>query len=107
MGSSGAPVVAGHIDSGKIYEAHTQIKAIVEQYKDTKATVALITQRVKDNWVGKGRNEFEFQYETLIRKIDDFGDTLYEIYEALVNSEKAYRDLDDELRQDYTMSMQE
>lgn len=97
--------VKGNINSGTIYNTHTQIKALVESYKEVNLEVERITQTVCENWVGKGRNEFESQYNILIKKIDDFGDTLQEIYDALVDAEAQYEDTDDSIRQDYVMAM--
>ncbi len=97
--------VKGNINSGTIYNTHTQIKALVESYKEVNLEVERITQTVRENWVGKGRNEFESQYNILIKKIDDFGDTLQEIYDALVDAEAQYEDTDDSIRQDYVMAM--
>ncbi len=91
----------GSIETQKIYAAHRQIKEIVSAYKDVNAEVAKITQTIQENWVGKGRNEFESQYNLLIKKIDDFGDTLLDIYDALVDAEAEYETVDDELRQGF------
>lgn len=99
--SSSAKVVNGNIDSEKIYNTHQQIKAIVEAYKNVNADVAEITTAIKNDWVGEGRNEFEAQYNILIRKIDDFGDTLKDIYDALVQAEADYRTGDTELQSQY------
>lgn len=104
-----SPAVAIHsgtIDTEKFYNTHTQIKAIVESYKEINLKVAQITSEVNENWVGKGRNEFESQYKILIKKIDDFGETLQDIYEALVNAEMSFEDTDDDMRQDFVMAMQ-
>lgn len=99
-------VAAGTIDTKAIYDTHAQIKDIVLSYKDMNLKVSRITSEVRENWVGKGRNEFEAQYNFLIRKIEDFGDTLQEIYDALVEAEAAYEDQDDSIRQAYVMSME-
>lgn len=104
---SGNVICDGSIDTQKIYEAHSKIKLIVESYKEVNKEVAEITRKVEENWVGKGRNEFESQYNLLIRKIDDFGDTLKEIYDALVEAEAEYETSDDSLRQNFVMAMQE
>lgn len=96
----------GTIDTAKIYAAHRQIKEIVEAYKNVNREVALITNTIKENWVGEGRNEFESQYNLLIRKIDDFGDTLLDIYEALVEAEAEYETSDDGLRQEFVKAIQ-
>lgn len=96
----------GSIDTDKIYATHRQIKEIVSAYKNANADIAEITKTIKDNWVGEGRNEFESQYNLLIKKIDDFGDTLLDIYEALVDAETEYETSDDGLRQEFVKAIQ-
>lgn len=101
-----APVmVSGTINSQDIFETHTQIKAIVEAYRDVNSRVNSITSTVNENWVGKGQTEFESQYKILIKKIDDFGDTLKDIYDALVEAEAAYEQEDDNQRQNYVKAI--
>lgn len=103
----GNVISQGTVDTKRIYAAHTQIKSIVESYRTVNAEVFKITQAVKSNWVGKGCNEFESQYNLLIKKIDDFGDTLLDIYEGLVQAEADYEAADDSLRQQFVMAMEE
>ncbi len=91
-------VVSGTIETEKIQRAHETIKQLVSEYKDVNFKVEEITHQVKENWVGKGLNEFEHQYKTLIKKIDDFGDTLIDIYEALVQAQGEYDTADDNMR---------
>lgn len=98
-------IVSGTIETEKIQRAHETIKQLVSEYKDVNFKVEQITHQVKENWVGKGLNEFEHQYQTLIKKIDDFGDTLIDIYEALVQAQGEYDTADDKMRQTYKMSM--
>lgn len=98
-------VVSGTIETEKIQRAHETIKQLVSEYKDVNFKVEEITHQVKENWVGKGLNEFEHQYKTLIKKIDDFGDILIDIYEALVQAQGEYDTADDNMRQAYKMSM--
>lgn len=105
--SSGNVMCDGTIDTAKIYATHRQIKEIVESFKTVNKDVSSITMTIEENWVGKGRNEFESQYNLLIKKIEDFGDTLQDIYDALVEAEASYETADDELRQEFVMSMQE
>lgn len=108
MGKKDRAIICdGNIDTAKIYETHRQIKEIVEAYKEVNLEVSRITNKIKENWVGKGRNEFESQYNLLIKKIDDFGDTLTDIYEALVEAEAEYETSDDGLRQQFVMAIQE
>lgn len=95
----------GRIDTEAINEAHTAIKAIVEAYKTINYDVSTNTTNVKAEWVGKGLNEFEAQYNILISKIDDFREVLEEIYDALVDAEAQYEAADDELRQNFVQSI--
>lgn len=104
--SSGNVMCDGTINTEKIYDTHRQIKEIVESFKTVNRDVSQITTTIKENWVGKGRNEFESQYNLLIKKIEDFGDTLQDIYDALVEAEAEYETADDSLRQEFVMSMQ-
>lgn len=101
MGTKDNSVARGLIDTAKIYDTHRKIKALVDSYQGVNTEVRNITKMVKENWVGKGRNEFETQYNILIRKIDDFGDTLLDIYNALIEAEASYEDTDDKIRQDF------
>lgn len=105
-GNKGANICDGNIETAQIYEAHRQIKTIVDNYKKVNLEVSQITNTIKDNWVGKGRNEFESQYNLLIKKIDDFGDALLDIYEALVESEASYESADDSLRQEFVKALE-
>lgn len=106
MGKSKAAVmIDGTINSEDIYNTHTQIKKIVESFKEVNKEVSDITKKVNENWVGKGQTEFESQYNLLIKKIDDFGDTLQDIYDALVKAEAAYETQDDNLRKDFVKAV--
>ena len=106
MANNAGVIVTGSIDTEKINATHAQISKIVARYKEVNLEVAAITQKVKENWVGKGRNEFESQYNLLIKKIDDFGDTLQEIYEALVQAEADYETSDNDLKQSFKATME-
>lgn len=101
-----AIICDGNIETEKIYAAHRQIKEIVSSYKDANQEVSQITKKIKENWVGQGRNEFESQYNILIKKIDDFGDTLKDIYDALVQAEAEYETSDDGLRQEFVKAIE-
>jgi Uncharacterized protein conserved in bacteria len=103
--TAAAVICNGVINTSMIYDTHRQIKEIVESYKEVNLKVARITSEVNENWVGKGHNEFQSQYNLLIKKIDDFGDTLQDIYNALVEAEASYEDTDDDIRQDFAMAM--
>lgn len=99
-------ICSGNIDTEKIYNTHRQIKTIVESYKAVNLEVFEITNKINENWVGQGRNEFEAQYKLLISKIEDFGDTLQDIYDALVEAEAEYETSDDSLRQEFVKTIE-
>lgn len=99
--SEAAVMVDGTINSEDIYNTHSKIREIVEEYKNVNLRVSNITQTVNENWVGKGQTEFESQYKLLIKKIEDFGDALQDIYDALVKAEAAYEEQDDNLRKEF------
>lgn len=105
--SSGNAICEGNINTSLINNTHKQIKGLVKSYKEVNDKVSSITLEVNENWVGKGQTEFESQYNLLIKKIDDFGDTLQDVYEALVEAEASYEDVDDDIRQNFTMAMDE
>ena len=95
----------GTINTEDIYNTHRKLKEIVDEYKNINTKVSLITNSIDNNWVGKGASAFSTQYACLISKIDDFGDVLYDIYDALVKSEAEYESADDEIRKVYVKSM--
>ncbi|GGA79760.1 WXG100 family type VII secretion target [Ornithinibacillus halotolerans] len=99
-------IVKGTIEQERINQTHVQIKEIVDAYQETNQEVARITQNVKENWVGEGRDEFETQYKLLISKIDDFGDALRDVYDMLVEAEAQYATADDQIRQQFDMAME-
>ncbi len=93
-------MIDGTINTKPIKSAHETIKELVERYEAQKLEVTNATKIAKENWVGKGRNEFESQYDILISKVDDFGECLLEIYEALVMADAEYNQTDKILSQE-------
>lgn len=95
-------VVSGHIEEESIKAAIQEMQSIALSYREIQETVNKTTRTVQENWVGEGRNEFESQYEILIRKIEDFGDTLEEICDSLIETEAAYQEVDNQVGRSYT-----
>ena len=94
-------IVGGKIETSKLREAQTKVMSVVERYNAAQTEVDQITIQVKENWVGKGRNEFESQYNLLKQKLDDIGKTIKDINEALVNSLAEYEETDDGIRKEF------
>lgn len=96
--------MAGTINVEKIASARKYMYEILTSYKEIKLEVEQTTDKLKEDWIGKGRNEFESQYRLLISKVSDIGDSLQEMYEAILNAEVSYTETDDEIRQKIVMS---
>lgn len=105
--SKGTVIVNGTVDTEAIYNAHTQINEIVSSFKNVELEVNTITNKIKDNWVGTGRNAFQSQYNLLIKKVDDFGDALVDIYDALVDAESQYEESDLSIHNEFERAMEE
>ncbi len=98
-------MVNGTIDGKLISETHQQIKKLVDSFQEQKKEVTEITNRAKQNWVGEGKNEFEAQYDILISKVNDFGDSLVEIYDALVKADVEFQSVDEKLKAEYNSAV--
>ncbi len=98
--TSGGGVGSGTIDTQAIFDTHSKIKRIVENFTLLNFKVNQTTKNVNENWVGKGANEFQFQYKQIISKLDDYGDVIKDIYDALVRSEQNYEDGDLDIAND-------
>lgn len=92
---------SGQISEEAIREAIATIRQIADSYSEIQKAVNDASQQARENWIGKGRNAFQTQYSTLIRKIDDFGDTLSDIYNGLVDAAAAYVDTDTTVMQGF------
>jgi len=100
-----ADIRPGTINTGDINNAHRAMRSLITLYHEAQRDANDVTLSVRENWVGKARNEFESQYKLLIKKIDDFGDVIQELYDALVKAEKEYEDADLELHQQLEMAL--
>lgn len=85
------------IKTKAIRKTHKKIKEIVKEYAEINLQVATITAKVNENWVGKGHDEFQNQHRIWLRKIEDFGDTLKDLYDALVETEASYIETDEKI----------
>ena len=64
-----------------------------------------VTNSLLSTWDGDGKNQFETQYTLMKAKLDDISDTLYDIYDALVESETTYIDADESVAKEISASM--
>lgn len=62
------------------------------------------TNEVLRNWVGKGRNQFETQMNLMKKQLDDISEGLYDIYNALVDSEEGYIEEDEAIAKQFDLA---
>ena len=104
MGAS--KLTQGTIEMEYIVAARKQMYQMVHSFLDIKERINTTTEKVKSQWVGRGRDEFETQYKLLVAKIGDLGDSLDEMYNAVVDAEAADGGADEDMRQSMTMASQ-
>lgn len=97
----------GTIETEKIGAARAKMLEILNKFRTVQGDLDTTKKNLCEDWVGEGRNEFQTQYQLLISKVSDIGDSLDEMYNALVEAEASYGDTDSEIRQGVVMSFQE
>lgn len=97
----------GTIKTASIQAARETMLTIITRFMEVEKSVALTRQNLCEDWVGDGRNEFQTQYNLLVSKVSDIGESLKEMYEALIEAEAAYADADDKYHQQVTMALQD
>lgn len=86
-----------------ITDAAKMFRDKIDDFDDAVVKMNTATNDALRNWVGKGRNQFETQMELMERQLGDITDMLYEIYEALVDSEQGYIDEDEAVAKQFSM----
>lgn len=64
------------------------------EYDDIRSAVGDTIDKLLPTWEGDGKKQFEYDYDILYRQLEDIGDILYELYDALVEAEAAYIEAD-------------
>lgn len=93
---------SGQINEAYIQDAVETIEKLVAEYNEIQNRVEKTDAKAKEHWVGKGRNAYESQYMSLVRRIYDFGDTMKEIYDQLVYALAEYQKTDTSLSREFT-----
>lgn len=97
----------GTIETDKIGAARAKMLEILNKFRTVQNNLDTTRKNLCEDWVGEGRNEFQTQYQLLISKVSDIGDSLDEMYQALVEAEAGYGDTDSQIRQEVVMSLQD
>lgn len=103
--ANGGGQAGGTIKTESIAAARVKMLDLLNRFITVQKEVALTRQSLCEDWVGQGRNEFQTQYNLLISKVSDIGDSLKEMYEALIEAEAAYQEADDRYHQQVTMAL--
>lgn len=94
-----------HLYTQDMTDAALAFQKNIDNFSEAKRKVEKATTKLLSTWAGKGRNEFEVQYKLLFGQLGDIEDALYDIYEALVDSETAYYDADEETSKQLRLSV--
>ena len=78
---------SGKVDTSHFADAYTSIETMANSMKDVVDNLNDYKADIIDNWVGKGRNQFEKSYKVLLRKMKDGTDITWDIYENLLKAE--------------------
>lgn len=84
-----------YLDVSGITEAAKTFRDNIHEFDQCVIKMDSATNNVLRNWVGKGRNQFETQMTLMKRQLDDISEGLYDIFNALVDSETGYIDEDE------------
>lgn len=78
---------SGKVDTSHFADAYTSIETMANSMKDVVDNLNDYKADIIENWVGKGRNQFEKSYKVLLRKMKDGTDITWDIYENLLKAE--------------------
>lgn len=94
MADSGGNVK--HLDTNKFSVAVEALKKGVVTYNDIRKNVANTTNALFLQWQGEGKKQFEKDYNTIYRQLNDIGDIMYELRDSLIEAQAGYIQADEE-----------
>ena len=94
MADSGGNVQ--HLDTNKSSVAVEALKKGVVTYNDIRKNVANTTNTLFLQWQGEGKKQFEKDYNTIYRQLNDIGDIMYELRDSLIEAQAGYIQADEE-----------
>ncbi len=92
-----------YLDVNGITNAAIAFRSNIHKFDRCVMSMDRATNNVLSNWVGKGRNQFETQMSLMKSQLDDISEGLYDIYNALVDSEKGYIDEDEAVAKQFSI----
>ena len=102
MGASNQTGNFVHLETKYFSDAITKFDTGVTTYKEIKTKVQNTVSALLRTWDGEGKKQYEYDYDILYRQLEDIGDVLYELYDALVEAEAGYIKADEQLAKNMT-----
>jgi len=93
-----------HVDANAINDAAVAFSGKITQLNTQKQNVQTATEALLNNWQGEGKDCFEKQYRLLFGQLSDITESLYNIYDDLVESGKSYVDADEQMKKSMELS---
>lgn len=93
-----------HVDVNAINDAALAFSSQIKELEKHKKNVQTATETLLNNWQGEGKDCFEKQYRLLFGQLSDITDSLYNIYDDLVESGKSYVDADEQMKKSMELS---
>lgn len=84
------------LDTNKFSSTISAFKSGIEDYNNIKNGVERTSNTLLESWEGKGKTQFEKDYTTIYRQMEDIADIMYELYDALVDAQSVYVLADEE-----------
>lgn len=92
-----------HLDVSGITNAAISFRNEIHTFDDCVISVDKAKKDTLQGWIGKGRNQFETQMGLMMGQLNDISEVLYEIYDALIDAETGYIDVDEETAKQFRL----
>lgn len=89
------------INTENMGEVVKTIRLAVKRYSQSKVKIKNLNNNLVTEWVGLSSNAYERQSKLLIGKMDDIEDELYELCEAIMESELKFMETDENLAKEF------
>lgn len=91
-----------HLDTSKMENAMKAFGDGAKEYAEITYLFSKQTTTLFEHWDGHGRNQFEKDYNIICQKLSDIQDILYELRDALIDSESVYIEVDQQISKNNT-----
>ncbi len=92
-----------YLDTQKLLDAANTVDSCIKEYNRIVKLISTKTTELIESWYGEGRKEFEKDYSTIYQQLTDISDVMYDLYDALVDSDATYVQTDEEIAKGLTM----